>query len=217
MAKGPAPKGEYAGKSSVFSTRIRPDLRKELEKAARQSGRSLSQEVEHRLRSSFVEDNQIADLFGDRRTYRLMRMMADAIHTAEEITAMGPWLETLTAFKIAKGAAIGVLERVAPKDDSPFPPSLLSDELVDRTTKAAGDAIATSTWRRVQQADPALPLHRGSREQAKASVARQDLVDILERTKKAALDLESLQELAALNRELFEVKGNIRKARKETK
>jgi hypothetical protein len=59
------------GRSLVH--RIRPDLRKSLERAAKASGRSLSQEVEHRLRRSFVEDDKIADAFGDRRTYRLMR------------------------------------------------------------------------------------------------------------------------------------------------
>ena len=82
--------GEYAGKSSVFSTRIRPDLRRYLEKAAKTSGRSLSQEVEHRLRRSFVEDDKIADAFGDRRTYRLMRMMADAIHLSQELDMTEP-------------------------------------------------------------------------------------------------------------------------------
>src|SRR5215831_7324793 len=100
MGKGPRPKGEYAGKSSVFSTRIRPDLRKSLERAAKTSGRSLSQEVEHRLRRSFVEDDKIADAFGDRRTYRLMRLMSDAIHLSLNKNDEN-WLDDPFRFRIA--------------------------------------------------------------------------------------------------------------------
>jgi uncharacterized protein (DUF1778 family) len=49
---GRKPKGEFAGKSATITTRIRPDTRDALEEAAQVSGRSLSQEVEFRLRAS---------------------------------------------------------------------------------------------------------------------------------------------------------------------
>ena len=49
---GRKPKGEFVGKSATITTRIRPDTRGALEKVARGSGRSLSQEVEFRLRAS---------------------------------------------------------------------------------------------------------------------------------------------------------------------
>src|SRR5438094_547490 len=49
---GRKPKGEFSGKSATFSTRITPNLRKALDAAAKKSGRSLSQEVEHRLADS---------------------------------------------------------------------------------------------------------------------------------------------------------------------
>jgi hypothetical protein len=52
-ARGARPKGEYAGKASWLSTRITGDLRAKLEGSAQKCGRSLSQEVEHRLRRSF--------------------------------------------------------------------------------------------------------------------------------------------------------------------
>ena len=57
--KASGPKKAIRRQVVVFSTRIRPDLRDRLEKAAKQSGRSLSQEVEHRLRRSFVEDDKL--------------------------------------------------------------------------------------------------------------------------------------------------------------
>src|SRR5436190_20191158 len=110
MGKGPRPKGEYAGKSSVFSTRIRPDLRKNLERAAKASGRSLSQEVEHRLRRSFVEDEKVAEAFGDRRTYRLMRLMSDAIQLSQNEENDGHWLDDPFRFRIALAAMRSVVE-----------------------------------------------------------------------------------------------------------
>jgi hypothetical protein len=206
---GRKPKGEYSGKSLVFSTRISPELRGALEKAAKSSGRSLSQEVEHRLRGSFIEDDRIADTFGDRQTYRLMRMIADAIHTAEERAHMGRWLQSLTVFKIAMAAAIGVLDRVAPPDDSPLPPSLLNDDLVNRATKSVGEAVATSVWKRVQQADPALPVHRVSTANARASIAKHDLAELLERTQNAARDLGALQQITLVEGEIVDVKTSV--------
>ena len=48
--RGRVPKGEYAGKTEVMSFRITPDTKTALRRAAATSGRSLSQEAEHRLR-----------------------------------------------------------------------------------------------------------------------------------------------------------------------
>ena len=214
MPKGPAPKGEYSGKSSVFSTRIRPDLRQGLEKAAKQSGRSLSQEVEFRLRRSFVEDDRIADAFGDRQTYRLMRMMADAIHIFDEPAGSKRWTDNPVTFHLAQEAVIAVLARVAPKDD--LPNSVLSGELQSKATKAGGQAIASFLWRKVQLADPALPLQRGTAEQAKNSVAKHDLALLLARTKNAALDLKVLRDLDLSEIELDQAKAELLKKMRQT-
>jgi hypothetical protein len=79
-SRGRPPAGEFKGKSEVFTTRITPDTRKALEKAARQqsidTGRrwSLSQEVERRLNASFRE--------GRKRAGR------DDIHALTEVVAM---------------------------------------------------------------------------------------------------------------------------------
>jgi hypothetical protein len=73
--RGPAPKGEYANKSAVLSTRITSDLKNSLASAAKSSGRSLSQEIEYRLRRSFDEDRNIFDLFGGRQLYAIFRII----------------------------------------------------------------------------------------------------------------------------------------------
>ena len=49
---GRKPRGDYSGKTDTFTTRITPDTRRALERAAAAKRRSLSQEVEHRLRLS---------------------------------------------------------------------------------------------------------------------------------------------------------------------
>jgi TraY domain len=50
---GRKPKGEFGGKSAWLSTRITEETREKLEAAAAKSGRSLSQEIEARLKQSF--------------------------------------------------------------------------------------------------------------------------------------------------------------------
>ena len=65
--RGPHPKGEYGGKiarTAVLSTRLQPDTRARLSEAAKASGRSLSQELEHRLRGSFIEEDKVVDFYG---------------------------------------------------------------------------------------------------------------------------------------------------------
>ena len=168
--RGPAPKGEYAGQSSVFSTRIRPDLRRLMEKAAKQSGRSLSQEVEYRLRRSFVEDDKIADAFGDRQTYRLMRMMTDAIRLSEvEGTS---WLNDPYAFHIALSAALSVLGEVAP--DMPSSDEV-SEAMFESNVSSIGQAHAAKVWLGVASAKAAIQLNEGSHSDHINSVAQSDI------------------------------------------
>jgi predicted HicB family RNase H-like nuclease len=168
MGKGPRPKGEYAGKSSVFSTRIRPDLRKNLERAAKTSGRSLSQEVEHRLRRSFVEDDKIADVFGDRRTYRLMRLMSDAIQFVQKHENDENWLDDPFRFRFALIAMLSVVEAIAPSV-----PSI--GEAEENTTGLMGAAAAAEIWRGVAEAKRSIELGSGSRADHINSIARSDM------------------------------------------
>jgi hypothetical protein len=174
MVKGPRPKGEYVGKSSVFSTRIRPDLRKRLEVAAKTSGRSLSQEVEHRLRRSFVEDDKIADAFGDRRTYRLMRLMADAIHLSQKDGHQNDegWLHDPFRFRVALAAMRSVVEAI-----EPYTPSLGEVEDADfhSATDHLGAVVAGKIWWNVTQAKQSIELRAGSLADHINSIARTDI------------------------------------------
>jgi hypothetical protein len=55
---GRKPRGEFRGKSATLATRIMPSTRAALERAARENKRSLSQEVEYRLRLSLGSGNR---------------------------------------------------------------------------------------------------------------------------------------------------------------
>lgn len=57
---GRKPRGEFKNKSRTLTTRITAATREALERAAKKSARSLSQEIEHRLDSSIRRDRQLA-------------------------------------------------------------------------------------------------------------------------------------------------------------
>jgi hypothetical protein len=52
-------------KSQTLTFRTRADLRKSLEAAAEQAGRSISEEVEYRLQRSFDREALVQELYGD--------------------------------------------------------------------------------------------------------------------------------------------------------
>ena len=163
--RGPAPKGEYTNKSAVFSTRLRKDTRDALTQAANQSGRSLSQEVEHRLRRSFDEDRRIDQVFGDRSLFGLMRVIAAVIGARS--TRAAKWADDPVAFDQAKHAIDLVLDAFRPPGD-PTPPKDAEfpglEEL--RPGMTAGQILFE-----IKNADDQLPLHGRDR----AAIVKSDL------------------------------------------
>ena len=86
MAKrGRPPKGEYPEKKRVFASRIREDTWEKLQEAAARSGRSISQEFEYQLRRGLDEDEKIESAFGDRRTYAVMKLAAQAVNALQNL------------------------------------------------------------------------------------------------------------------------------------
>jgi hypothetical protein len=105
------PRGESAGKSTVFSTRITPELRRAIERAAAESGRSLSQEIEFRLRRSFDEDAKIVEIFGGQQIYALMRLIGCVLTMQDRTTS---WLSDQVAFDLATHAIGKMLKMFRP-------------------------------------------------------------------------------------------------------
>jgi hypothetical protein len=82
--RGPQPKGEYGGKigrTAVLSTRLQPDTRKRLVAATETSGRSLSQELEHRLRRTFIEDDKAVDFYGSQSNAAILKLIGAVIQS----------------------------------------------------------------------------------------------------------------------------------------
>jgi hypothetical protein len=74
---GRKPRGEFKGKTATITTRITPKTRADLERAAQKSGRSLSQEIEHRLDVSMRRDREHA-------RKRHVRALAEAVALVTE-------------------------------------------------------------------------------------------------------------------------------------
>ena len=88
-ARGPKSTSEYSGPTAVLSTRITADLRRELEAAAKARGVTLSREIEHRLRRTFLEDRKIEETFGTKRDYAIMRMLGASTEPMTSVKAPG--------------------------------------------------------------------------------------------------------------------------------
>jgi hypothetical protein len=153
--RGPQPKGEYAGQSAVFSTRIRPELKAALESAAEDSGRSLSQEVAHRLRRTFVEDERMADAFGSRRNYLVVRMIGLAMQASKIYgdDQAADWLDDPASFDAAVTMANVILKALRPSGK----PTMRVPRKILASTYGSTAAILLKD---VQGADPSEPLNR---------------------------------------------------------
>jgi hypothetical protein len=200
--RGPAPRGEYAGKSQVLSTRIRPDTRKFLTDAAAASGRSLSQEIEHRLRRSFIEDDKITSTFGNRRNYRLMQVIAITVgelYRKDDPTgAERDWLDDPVLFQQAEAAVTALLSSLRPPPSNSAAPSTAapSNDWVGETLRSpvVGLQKMALTFDAIQNADPALPLDRGSRRQHLAALMKGDLGDLADRVNVVRLTPTAMQQ-----------------------
>jgi hypothetical protein len=178
--RGPAPKGEFAGQSAVLSTRIRPDTRRHLEAASKASGRSLSQEIEFRLRRTFIEDERIADAFGSRANFIMARLIALALESSVNTDALmtdeplPDWRNDPVRFDMSMRTVMALLE--AYKPTKPLPPP--STKLVGQHRQFAPSQSAGRIVMAVQKADPSLPLSEGTPRQHFFGIAQAELGEI---------------------------------------
>ena len=183
--RGPAPKGDYAGKSKVLSTRITPETRTHLEAASKATGRSLSQEIEHRLARTFRDDRQIESVFGSRRNFMLMRLIAAIAATPHNPKHPGAdWLDDPFLFdQVAQSISV-LLPLVRPQGHYATVAAADSPDRLNSLLGSAQGAIATMKHlQAIHSADPALPLGQGSPSEHFAAVMKSDLGDVIARAK----------------------------------
>lgn len=103
---GRKPAGDFTGKSSAFSTRITPDLRDALDRESADTGKSVSQIVERRLRESYAEPKRMANALGEQHVRALAYLVARLTTSIESITRT-KWNEDVFTYRAVK-AAIGI-------------------------------------------------------------------------------------------------------------
>jgi hypothetical protein len=173
MAKrGRRPKGEYPEKKRVFASRIREDTWQLLQQAAATSGRSISQEFEHRLRRGLDEDKLIKDTFGDGRTFAVMKMAAmAAVNSAmlNPVHSKVHWTSNAEAFDRALTAIVDVVKAFRPHEPKT---AVMRLEAAAPTLKLV---------RQIQAADPARPLKKTSKRQRALVRLKHELGDLVDR------------------------------------
>src|ERR1051326_9145602 len=155
--RGRKPRGNYKQKTHVFSTRITADLREELVAAAKKSGHSISQEVEHRLRRSFGNDREVTSIFGNRRNYAVLRMISclmELVYNPDNPDA--EWLDDPFTFDQLLKAIAEVLQQFRPPGD-PMSPDI--DPPLGRYIRENQYYGHASVWlNALKQAPNALPI-----------------------------------------------------------
>jgi hypothetical protein len=179
--RGPQPKGEYGGRTgrtAVFSTRLQLDTRARLEKAAMASRRSLSQELEHRLRGSFIDEDKVVDFYGSQSNAAVVKLLGAMIQSTctswlvktEEGWAPdlkkdpGEWLRDPKLFDQVLTAIVHALMW--------FRPSRGRDKFLFYHSTAA------RIIDEIRSADPSLPIERGSTRQHAMAMLKDKLGDL---------------------------------------
>jgi hypothetical protein len=195
-------KGEYRDKTQVLSTRISAELREALAAAAK--GRTLSREIEHRLRRTFSEDKQVEAIFGSRRNFQLMRLIASVIESTVNRKVDMPkksivdWTADPYVFDQAMRAIVAVLEAIRPPGAVP---QSLNETLDQYGGTFQGEFNAIETLREIQKAPDALLL-KGTRHQKKMADVKQDIGDLADRALIYGRSADDTRKLSELGRKL---------------
>jgi hypothetical protein len=138
---GRKPKGEYRGKSATFTTRIQPELRAALDKAAVKNNRSLSQEVEKRLHDSFELPAQLARRFGPSHIAAFSRLVSEVGKGVELVTGKR-WRDDRFTYEAFKSAVNMLLNRCAAEGDVRVPERCAeSANDIDRNSPGLGEQM----------------------------------------------------------------------------
>lgn len=147
---GRKPRGEFAGKTATLTTRITPATREALERAAQKSGRSLSQEAEHRLDQSLLINR-------DRR--RDVRALGEAIAMllqCVERATEARWADDAFTCRALQHGIEFLISHFGPREALAVPPSVkgaaaeMPPALAKRYSSAKGVGVTEAgrviTW-----------------------------------------------------------------------
>jgi TraY domain-containing protein len=141
---GRKPQGEFSNKRALLATRVTLETRKSLDAAARKSGRSLSQEVEYRLRDSL----KISDKVRRQPASAALAYLATRLAETISVISKRPWHSNRWCIETLKFAVTKLLDQVpAREDDQPAHLNNLTPELF-------GTALGLQVFYSVERADP---------------------------------------------------------------
>lgn len=183
--RGPQPKGEYGGKigrTAVLSTRLQQDTRKRLVAAKEASGRSLSQELEHRLRRTFIEDDKAVEFYGGQSNAAIVKLIGAVIQSTCSSWLVktadgwvpdvrkdpGEWLRNPQLFNGVLTAIVHTLMWYKPsggRDDKFIFYHSTAEEIIDE----------------IRSSDPSLPITKGSTRQHAMAMLKDKLGDLARR------------------------------------
>ncbi len=107
-----------------LSVRMTPWLKDRLETEARAHKRSLTQELESRLRTTFEEDDSIRREFaGDRETLGLLRLIGQTVDMVQAETGQ-TWIADRYTFDQVRRAVPAVLDSFRPAGEGRIPDDL---------------------------------------------------------------------------------------------
>src|SRR5262245_51272001 len=92
-APGGGRKSRGSGPAVHFNTRIAPEIRQRLVQEAERNERSLSLEIENRLKNSLEFPKWVQKNFGENHNAALARLIARAADGVESVTGGRCWLE----------------------------------------------------------------------------------------------------------------------------
>jgi hypothetical protein len=114
---GRKPKGRFAGNVERISVRCTPEIKDQLELAAKQGGRSMPQEIQERLQRTFDDD---ADRYRDPAVWALRWMVEIAVLQFQRggERNLPAWRTDPAEFEGFKSALDRILERLRPAGDA---------------------------------------------------------------------------------------------------
>jgi hypothetical protein len=130
LGRPPRHKGERLSKNRTF--RVRGDLDEQLQAAANVSGRSVSEEIEYRLKESF---RRLDDVLGGAHNTALFRHVAGVIGIIESKHGKR-WDQDLTTQREIAIAMMGVFAESG-ADDFKFPFGVLKKKYMQELANAA--------------------------------------------------------------------------------
>ena len=112
--RGRPRKTDDQAKRSYFNTRMRTELKGRLEAEAANAGRSLSEEIEHRLERSLLDDDAKFEDFGGKGGYELLRAFAMTARMIGEQRGRAEWWCDPRAYAVIRKLMPKILELLRP-------------------------------------------------------------------------------------------------------